>query len=137
MVLGKSSQTLSVRTVLYSVSCITCVSENLLQRLKTHFLGEQLAYLFPGECSVTVSDGRTVKVRKQTRRRKVSIHTLLGSVAINLSSVVITGTDDDLALSAKTLRQKLYIDAAKSLRRKPLHVGMLVLLECRRHRETQ
>ena len=57
------------------VLIMICVSKRLVQRFKAHFLGEQLVNPFPGDQSVTVVDGRTLKVQQQTRMLQGFIHT--------------------------------------------------------------
>lgn len=66
------------------------------------------------------SDGRLIKMRQQTGLLQVSIHTPWEPVAINLSFAVITGTNDVLVLSTKTLKGKLDTDVTQSLKVKAL-----------------
>lgn len=58
--LWKFNKPLSVRMVLNSESGIIYVSKTVFQRLEVHFLGEELAYPFPGEYSVAVADGKSL-----------------------------------------------------------------------------
>lgn len=81
---GKFNPPISVRAVLDNGFGITCLSEKLLQRFKSYFSGEKLAYPFPGGYSVTVADGRLIEVRQQIPLLQASMYTPWASVVTHL-----------------------------------------------------
>ena len=115
---GEKYEPLEMKAILDSASGITAISASLLEKIAAHFGGVKMSRPLKEECKVMVADGRAIVIREQTQLVQVRLQTGHGLLSFRVAFEVLPGTDDVVVICVKTLQEKLYTDAMRSLEAK-------------------